>query len=113
MICHTLRVETITSENRFTLLILKENYEAGHLGLKFLHSRYCFVNPFSLLAKQKICLLGNHMEDVSSKIAFDFSNFFHELEIFMRFLTFSIKTEFTVKFFQYISRYTSLKYGTF
>lgn len=106
-------METITSENGFTLLILKENYEAGHSSLKFLHSRYCVVNPFSLLAKQKTCLLGNHMEDVSSKTAFDFSNFFHKLEISVHFLTFSIKTEFIVKFFQYISRYTSLKYGTF
>ena len=28
-----LRVETITSENGFTLRILKENYEADHLHL--------------------------------------------------------------------------------
>lgn len=64
----------IKSENDFTLFALKENYEAEYLDLKFLCSRNRAINPFSLLAKQKSCLLVHHVEEnASSKLAaFDY-----------------------------------------
>lgn len=74
----SLRVEMTKSGNEFTLFALKENYEAEYLELKFLCSRNCVVNPFSLLAKQKSYLLANHVEEnASSKLHLTISHFYH------------------------------------
>lgn len=78
-----LRVETIKSENEFTLFALKANYKADYLDLKFLFSRNCVVYPFSLLVNQKTYLLANHTEEnVTSKLNFTISNFFFTISNF-------------------------------
>ena len=41
-----------------------------------LNSRYSIISSFSLLAKQKTCLLVNHMEeDISNKIEIHFFSY--------------------------------------
>lgn len=69
----SLRVETIKSENEFTSFALKENYEADYLDHKFLFSRNCVINFFSLLTKQKNVSAGqSHGRKCYKQAAFDY-----------------------------------------